>query len=361
METTLTWVGLDVHARSTHAAAIDLMTGELKRMRFGPGNEQVVDWLSQLPQPVRAVYEAGPTGFALFRAAQAQGIAIDVVAPSKTARPSGDRVKTDRKDAELLARLGLAGQLHVVAVPEEFVEACRHLSRTREQLRGDLMRCRHRVSKLLLQHGRVYPEPTTWNQRHRIWLSRQHFEHEPTEIAFVDLLAAVDGLVARKSALDERLLRLAQDERLWPTVRRLRAFRGIDTLTALALHLELGGDWQRFSSPRKLFSWLGLTPTLEQSGESSAQGRITKTGSSYARRLLVESAWHYARKPAVGATLKNRQLGQPAHVLAISWRAQHRLHRMHGRLRERGKPHNVAVVAVARELSGFLWAAACAP
>jgi transposase len=360
LEATLTWVGLDVHARSTHAAAIDLLTGELKRVRFGPGSDAVVDWLAKLPAP-RAVYEAGPTGFALFRAAQARGIAIDVVAPSKTARPSGDRVKTDRKDAELLARLGLAGQLHVVAVPDEFVEAARHLSRTREQLRQDLMRARHRVSKLLLQHGRVYPEPTTWNQRHRVWLARQRFEHEPTEIAFVDLLAAVDGLLTRKAALEARLMGLADDPRLLATVGRLRAFRGIDTLTALALHLELGGDWQRFSSPRKLFGWLGLTPSLEQSGESSSQGAITKTGSGYARRLLVEAAWHYARQPRIGATLRNRQQGQPDHVLQISWRAQQRLFRLYRRLRERGKPHNVATVAVARELSGFLWAAVGAP
>jgi transposase len=356
----MTWVGLDVHARSTHAAAIDVMTGELKRARFGSGSEEVVDWLAKLPAP-HAVYEAGPTGFALFRAAQAAGIAIDVVAPSKTARPSGDRVKTDRKDAELLARLGLAGQLHVVAVPAAFTESARHLSRTREQLRQDLMRCRHRVSKLLLQHGVVYPEPTTWNQRHRIWLARQSFEHPPTELAFVDLLAAVDGLVARKQALEQRLAAVAQDERFWPTVCRLRAFRGVDTLTALALHLELGGDWQRFSSPRKLFSWLGLTPSLAQSGESKSQGAITKTGSGYARRLLVEAAQHYRRPPRIGVTVRNRQAGQPDHVLQISWRAQHRLFRLHRRLRERGKPGNVATVAVARELAGFLWAAACAP
>lgn len=356
----MTWVGLDVHARSTHAAAIDLMTGELKRARFGAGSEAVVDWLAQLPSP-RAVYEAGPTGFALFRAARARGIAIDVVAPSKTARPAGDRVKTDRKDAELLARLGLAGQLHVVAVPDEFVEAARHLSRARDQQRQDLMRARHRVSKLLLQHGRVYPEPTTWNRSHRSWLGRQRFEHEPTEIAFVDLLAAVDGLGARKEALEVHLFALAADARLAATVARLRSFRGIDTLTALALHLELGGDWERFSSPRKLFAWLGLTPSLEQSGESKTQGKITKTGSAYGRRLLVEAAWHYARQPRIGATLKNRQQGQPEHVLQISWRAQQRLFRLYRRLRERGKPHNVATVAVARELSGFLWAAACAP
>jgi transposase len=360
MTGTMTWVGLDVHARSTHAAAIDVVTGELTRARFGAGSEEVVGWLAGLQAPARVVYEAGPTGFALYRVARAAGVAIEVIAPSKTPRPSGDGVKNDRKDAELLARLAMAGQLTVVAVPSEFIEACRHLSRTREQLRGDLMCARHRVSKLLLAHGRVYEGTTTWNRAHRSWLGAQRFEQAPAELAFIDLLAAVDGLIARKDSLDERLSRLASDERLWPTVARLRCFRGIDTLTALALHLELGGDWQRFGSPRKLFSWLGLTPSLDQSGQSKTQGSITKTGSSCARRLLVEAAWHYLRQPAIGVTLANRQAGQPDHVLQIAWRAQHRLHRLHGRLRERGKPHNVATIAIARELAGFLWAAATA-
>lgn len=361
MTGTMTWVGLDVHARSTHAAAIDVVTGELTRARFGSGSEPVVTWLSGLSAPVCAVYEAGPTGFGLYRAAREVGVAIEVVAPGKTARPTGDRVKSDRKDAELLARLAMAGQLRPVAVPDAFVEAARHLMRTREQVRGDLMRARHRVSKLLLSLGRVYAGTTAWNRDHRQWLGRQIFDQPATELAFIDLLAAVDGLIARKDALDERLSRLATDQRLWPTVARLRAFRGVDTLTALALHLELGGDWQRFSAPRRLFAWLGLTPTLEQSGQSKTQGSITKTGSSYARRLLVEAAWHYARRPAIGATLQNRQAGQPDHVLVIAWRAQHRLHRLHHRLTDRGKPSKLATVAVARELAGFLWAAATAP
>src|SRR3954468_10457762 len=195
----MTWVGLDVHARSTHAAAIDLLTGELQRKRFGAGSDAIVDWLAGLPAP-RAAYEAGPTGFALHRAAAARGIQVDVVAPGKTARPSGDRVKTDRKDAELLARLGLAGQLKPIAVPSEFIEGARHLTRVREQLRHDLLRSRHRVSKLLLLHGRVYPGTTTWNRDHRRWLGRQHFDQEPTALAYLDLVAAVDGLVARKGA-----------------------------------------------------------------------------------------------------------------------------------------------------------------
>ena len=358
---TMTVVGLDVHARSTQAAAIDLLSGELRRQKFGPGTEPVVEWLSGLAGPVRAAYEAGPTGFGLARVAAAAGVDVMVVAPSKTPRARGDRVKNDRKDAELLARLLLAGQLKAVTVPPDWLEAIRHLARTREQVRRDLGRARQRVSKLLLVEGRVYPGVTTWNQEHRRWLAAQQFRFESTELAFIDLLAAVDGLAARREVLDGRLSRLALDERLWPTVSRLRAFRGVDTLTALLLHLELGGDWQRFRSPRQLGSWLGLTPSLDQSGESLTQGGITKTGSGIARRLLVEAAWHYLRPPRIGVTLQNRQTGQPAHVLQIAWRAQHRLHRTHQRMRSRGKPGNVTTVAVARELAAFLWAAATAP
>src|SRR5438874_958335 len=356
---TMTYVGIDVHARSVHAAAIDVASGQLRRARFGGGSDEVIAWLQALPQPLTGCYEVGPTGFALHRVAQAAGLRIDVIAPSKTPPAPGDRIKSDRKEAELLARLLPAGQLKTVTVPSATVEAARHLCRAREQVRSDLMRCRHRVSKLLLLHGRVYPEPTAWNARHRQWLARQRFEEPATELAFLDTLAAVDGLVARKRALDERLSRLALEGDWWPTVARLRCFRGIDTLTAFVLSLEIG-DFARFDNPRKLSSWLGLVPSLDQSGESRRQGAITKTGSGYARRLLVESAWHYLRQPRIGATVANRQQGQPAHVLQIAWRAQHRLYRLHTRLRARGKPANVSTVAVARELACFLWAAAVA-
>jgi transposase len=357
----MTYVGLDVHARSTHAAAIDLSTGELRRARFGAGSEQVIEWLEALPASL-ACYEAGPTGFALYRAAAAAGVRVEVVAPSKTPRAPGDRIKSDRKDAELLARLLLAGQLKFVAVPSASWEAARHLCRAREQVRSDLMRCRHRVSKLLLLHGRVYLEATAWTKTHRRWLERQRFQEAATALAYADALAAVDGLVARKQALDERLSRLALEREWWPTVARLRCFRGIDTLTALALCLEIG-DFARFSRPARLASWLGLVPSLDQSGERRLEGAITKTGSGYARRLLVEAAWHYLRPPRSGLTLAQRQEGQPAHVLQISRRAQHRLYRLyrlHTRLRARGKPGNLSTVAVARELACFLWAAAVA-
>jgi transposase len=353
---TMTYVGLDVHARSTHAAAIDVRSGELRRGRFGGGSDEVIAWLRLLPQPLRGCYEAGPTGFALYRAAEAAGLQIEVIAPSKTPRAPGDRIKTDRKDAELLARLLLAGQLKAVTVPAPPFEAARHLTRAREQLRGDLMRCRHRVSKLLLLHGQVY-EGGAWTKTHRRWLAQQRFDEPATELAYLDCLAAVDGLIARKAALDERLSRLAFEGDWADTVARLRCFRGIDTLTAFVLCLEIG-DFARFPRPAKLSGWLGLVPSLDQSGQSRRQGAITKTGSGYARRLLVEAAWHYLPRPSEGPAIAARRAGQPDHVIQIAHRAERRLHRLYHRLRERGKPGNVTTVAVARELACFLWAAA---
>jgi transposase len=292
MTGTMTWVGMDVHARSTHAAAIDRDTGELSRMRFGAGVEAPVVWLGSLRGPVRACYETGPTGFGLYRAAVAAGIGMEVIARGKTPRGRSDRVKTDREDAELLARLLLSGSLTVVIVAPVEVEAAREVVRAHDACRRDLMNARDRVSKMLLRHGRVYPKPSTWSQEHRRWLSRQQFPQPMSELTYADLVAHVDGLTARKKALAERISRLATDGPWWPTVARLRCFRGVDTLTALAIHLELGGDWQRFEKAHRVGSWLGLTPSLNQSGESSHQGSITKTGSTLARRLLVESAWH---------------------------------------------------------------------
>lgn len=360
MSGTMTWVGLDVHARSMHAAAIDSMTGELRREKFGPGFEAPLAWLGELPGPVRACYEAGPTGYGLYREAVKAGIGMQVIAPGKTPRGPSDRVKTDRKDAELLARLLLAGSLTQVVVPPPEVEAARELTRAHDALRRDLMTARHRVSKMLLRHGRVYPKPSTWTMEHRRWLGRQQFPETASDLVFADLLASVDGLSARKAQTALRLSDLATDEQWWPTVARLRSFRGIDTLTAFSLHLELGGDWQRFERATSLSAWLGLTPTLAQSGESARTGGITKTGSTLARRLLVESAWHYGRPPNIGAPLNRRQDGQPDHILQISNRAQQRLYRVSTKMRARGKPHNVRVVACARELACFLWAAATA-
>jgi transposase len=357
---TMTWAAMDVHARSIYAASLDVMSGELQRQRFDTGAaEPVVRWLVGLPGPVRCCYEAGPTGFGLYRAAVAAGIDCQVIAPSKTPRASGNRHKSDRRDTDLLLRQLMAGALTAVVVPSVTFEAARDLARAREQVRVDLMRCRHRLSKLLLRHGRVW-DRSAWTKAHRQWLSAQTFTQVNTELAFIDNLAACDGLSARREALDERLSHIVTDPEFWPTVRRLRAFRGIDTLSALIIALEVA-DFTRFSRATQLGSWLGLVPSREQSGESDVYGSITKTGSKYARRILVEAAWHYAREPRVGRTLYERQEGLPDHVVQIALRAQRRLYRVHKRMRERNKPGNVTTVACARELACFLWAAATAP
>ena len=360
MMQTMTWVGLDVHARSTHAAVVDAETGELRRVRLGGCADEVVRFLGALPSPVRAVYEAGPTGFGLARAGSALGIEMIVVAPGKTPRAAADRVKTDQRDAELLVRLLMAGSLRAIHIPGVTQEAARDLVRAREALRQDLMRARHRVSKLLLRYGRVYPqERGTWTVAHRDWLAVQRFDEPALALAYIDSLASVDGLMARRVVLEQHLSQIAATPELWPLVARLRAFRGIDTLTALGLVTEIG-DFERFKRPRELAAWLGLVPSVHQSGQSITRGAITKTGSQLARRLLIEAAWHYLRPPRIGQALRNRHDGQPAQILEIAWRAQHRLYRTHTRLRERGKAGNVATVAAARELSGFIWAAATA-
>src|SRR5665213_4596293 len=194
MTGTMTWVGLDVHARSTHAAAIDSMTGELTRRRFAAGVTEPGAWLEGLAGPVRACYEAGPTGFGLYRAAVASGINMQVIAPGKTPRGPSDRVKTDRRDAELLARCLLAGSLKAVTVPPAGVEAARELTRAHDACRRDLMNARHRVSKMLLRHGIVYPKDSTWTQEHRRWLAAQQFPEPLSQLTYADLIATVDGL-----------------------------------------------------------------------------------------------------------------------------------------------------------------------
>ena len=310
MTGTMTWAAMDVHARSTYAASMDVITGELTRQRFDTGAvEPVIGWLAGLPAPVRCCYEAGPTGFGLYRAAVAAGVECQVIAPSKTPRPSGDRNKSDRRDTDLLLRQLMAGALTPVAVPSPTCEAARDLARAREQVRLDLMRCRHRLSKLLLRHGRVW-DRSAWTKVHREWLGSQTFAHQNTELAFIDNLAACDGLTARRTVLDERLSHVATDPEFWPIVRRLRAFRGIDTLSALIIVLEVS-DFTRFSRAVQLGSWLGLVPSREQSGETDRHGSITKTGSRYARRILVEAAGITPARPGSARRSTSARRGCP--------------------------------------------------
>jgi transposase len=351
------WVGLDVHARTVVAAVVDGETGELVVRRLSGETAEVVGFCCGLPGPVRVAYEAGPSGFGLARALIAAGVGCVVAAPGKIERPAQDRVKTDRRDAERLVRLLMVGGLHAVRVPSVEQEALRDLVRAREDVRGDLMRARHRLSKLLLRHDVRYPDEVAraWTTRHRAWLGRVELAG-PAQLTLLDYLGAIDTLIVRRDTLERHICRLVPASPWAQPVARLRCLRGIDTLSAVGLCAEIG-DWQRFAGPGRVMSYLGLVVSEDSSGERRRQGAITKTGSRHARRLLVEAAWHYRRPPRRGTTLKARQAGQDPRVIALSWTAQQRLHQRWQRLeRERGKRSTIVAVAVARELAGFCWA-----
>ncbi|MEK6275150.1 MAG: IS110 family transposase [Actinomycetota bacterium] len=349
------WVGLDVHARSTVAGVLDGLSGELRVQRVPPASGQTVEWLRALPQPVRVAYEAGPTGYGLSRACAEAGIACTVAAPSKIPRAPGDRIKTDRRDAERLARLLRLGELVAVRVPEPHEEAARDLVRAREDARGDLMRARHRLSKLLLRHGIVY-DASAWTQAHDAWLRRQHFPSRPLALAFDECYGAVRQAKARRNSLDAAIVEIAAEPPFADVVGRLVCLRGVSTLTALALTVELG-DLQRFR-PQSLGPFLGLTPSEDSSGQRRRQGAITKTGNSHARRLLVEAAWHQRRPLRASAALERRRQGQPAAVRAQADQSARRLHQRWHALESRGKRRTIVAVAVARELAGHCWALA---
>jgi transposase len=352
------WAGLDVHARSVLAVTLDAESGELRLAKLPGEAAKVVEFVAKLPGPTRVAYEAGPTGYGLARALHAAGIGCVVAAPGKIERPAQDRIKTDQRDAERVLRLLMIDALHAVRVPTVEEEALRDLVRAREDVRGDLMRARQRLSKLLLRHGIVYEDTSsTWTQRHRVWLHAQDLGGG-AQATLLDYLGAIDTLDCRRAGLEKTIAELVPSSPYAQTVARLRCLRGIDTLSATGLAVEIG-DFTRFERAGRLSSYLGLVPSEASSGQTRRQGGITKTGSRHARRLLVEASWHYRKTPARGVTLQRRQDGQPAHVIAISWHAQRRLHTVWKRLaEERGKRRTIVAVAVARELAGFCWALA---
>jgi transposase len=350
-----TWVGLDVHARKVVAGVLDGASGELRTLRAPTATVETLAWLGQLPGPVRVAYEAGPTGYGLARACAGAGIACTIAAPSKIPRAPGDKVKTDRRDAERLARLLRLGELVAVRVPEPHEEAARDLVRAREDARGELMRARHRLSKLLLRHGLVY-DASAWTLAHDGWLRRQRFESRPLAIAFEESYAAMLQARTRRDALDRAIVELASEPPFAELVGRLVCLRGVATLTALALTVEIG-DWSRFR-PQSLGPFLGLTPSEDSSGERRRLGAITKTGNTHARRLLVEAAWHQRRPLRPSATLERRRQGQPPAVRARADQSARRLHRRWHALEQRGKRRTLVAVAVARELAGHCWALA---
>jgi transposase len=325
--------------------------------RLVPSAEAVLDWLGELAAPVAVAYEAGPTGFGLARQLRAAGVRCVVAAPSKLQRPAADRVKTDARDALHLARLLRMDQIVEVRVPSVEQEAARDLVRAREDVRGDLMRCRHRLSKLLLRHGTVYCGGRAWTGVHESWLRGQRFAQRGIQLAYDADLEAMLLARDRRSRLDAAITEMAADSQYTALVHRLGCLRGVSTLTAFGLAVEIG-DWHRFTGAT-IGAYLGLVPTESSSGGQRSQGSITKTGNTHARRLLVEAAWHHRRTYRTpSAVMRARWNLAPPAAKARGHAGNHRLHQRWQTFLTRKKKPVIANVAVARELAGWCWSLA---
>jgi transposase len=354
-----TIVAFDQHAATTVAAV--LLPGQRTAAlhTLTSDSATIVRFVERVRRqgPVVCCYEAGPCGFELQRALSAREVVCDLIAPALIPRRAGDRVKTDRRDASQLAVLYRAGALTAIHIPTEQEEAARDLLRCREDIKADLLRARHRLSKFLLRHGRRFTgTKKAWSKRHLAWLREQTWALPALDHTHRACLRAVDEALARLRSVEEDLRTLLALEPLRPRVERLRCFRGMDDLTALTIAAEVG-DPRRFASAPRAMAFVGLVPSEHSSGTRQARGAITKTGNAHLRRVLVEAAWHYRHRPFVGAALRRRQQGAPAATVAQAWTAQQRLYRRYHRLRARGKPNPHVITAVARELTGFVWAA----
>jgi transposase len=356
----ITWVGMDAHKNSIQVAALY------------PGRAEAVEWAEtttpeairrlgrklrrEAPGEVRCCYEAGPTGYGLQRLLTATGLTCQVIAPSLTPVRPGSRIKTDRRDARKLAELLRAGLLTEVHPPSESDEALRDLCRCRDDVRTDLQRARHRLGKFLLRRHCIYRQTKNhWGSRHWAWLVELRFDDPISQATFDSYMLAAQQLEERLARLDAQLAEYGGKDPYRDRVAWLRCFRGIDTVTAVCLVAELH-DFRRFRSARELASYVGLVPSESSSGERERRGSITKAGNRHVRRLLVEAAWHHRHRPIISMPLRKRREGQPSRVLAIADRAQERLCARYRRMTERGTIQPKAIVAMARELTGYLWA-----
>lgn len=352
-----TSVGLDVHARSVVACGLDGETGEMFERRLTPDHHEILVWIRSLPGRAAVTYEAGPTGFGLARFLLAAGIVCLVAAPSKLQRPSGDRVKTDTRDARHLARLLHLSEIVPVTIPSVEQEAARDLVRAREDVRGDLMAARHRISKLLLRQGIVYSGGKAWTGKHQVWLRTHTFTVPGLQLAYDTAFDTMLATVDRRDRLDAAIAEMAADSAYTPVVTRLGCLRGISTLTAFGLAVEIG-DWQRLTG-RSIGAYLGLVPTESSSGASRSQGSITKTGNAHARRLLIEAAWHH-RQPYhhPGVDLRRRWDRATPSARARGQQGNRRLYGRWQSFDQRRKRPVVANTAIARELAGWCWSLA---
>jgi transposase len=361
MKNTL-YLGLDVHKDSiTIAIAASGRKGEVRLYGTISNDLHAVEkWIARLRKVhgketrFHACYEAGPCGFGLARRLRQLGVECEVVAPSMTPTRAGDRVKTDQRDARKLARLLRAGELTPIYIPEATDEAIRDLCRARTDAVDDRRRSRHRLKGFLLRHGYRYQGKSAWSAAHERYLRELVLAHPAMKVILEEYLQAIAAGGERIERCELGMRDLLEKWRLAPAVRALMAMKGFQTVAAMILVSELG-EMHRFGHPRQVMAYLGLVPTENTSSDRRRQGSITKCGNAHARWLVVECAQHYATPPKVSAQLSRRQQGQGKKVRAISWRAQNRLHHRYTRLLGRRLQRNKAMVAIARELCGFIW------
>jgi transposase len=360
MKEKLRFLGLDVHAE-TIAVAIAEPDGEVRSLGTIPNRAESIRKLVKKLGPVeelRACYEAGPTGYVLYWQLAELGVKCEVVAPTLVPVKAGDRVKTDRRDAEKLARSYRSGDLTAVWIPDEGSEALRDLVRAREAAKQDQLRARHRLSKFLLRSGqRPAPGVKAWTQIYMAWIRQIHFAQMAHESTRLDYLHEVEHMGERVMRLEQAIAEAAKlaSPELREVIQGLQALRGIAHISAITIAAELG-QISRFEGARQLMGYSGMVPSEDSSGERKQRGSITKSGNSHLRRIAVEAAWSYRLPPGVGPALRKRQEGVPQEIKEIAWKAQHRLHKRYCRLAAARKDQRKIITALGRELLGFIWA-----
>jgi transposase len=361
-QSTTTYVAMDTHKNTISVAIAESgRRGEVRFVGEIPSRPEsvakMVDRLAGKHDKLAFCYEAGPCGYGLYRQITMLGHECVVVAPSLVPTRPGDHVKTDRRDAVTQASLFRSGELTPVWVPDDAHEAMRDLCRARQAAMEALRRARQQVLSFLLRHGRVYSDGGHWTRKHRLWLSAQRFDHPARQIAFGELVQAVEEAQGRRDRLAKQMQELAPSWSLAKVVTAIQALRGVALIAAITLVAEIG-DFHRFANPRQLMAYLGLTPSERSSGAKTSRGAITKAGNTRARRVLVEGAWTYRLPARIGIQILKRNEILPQPIKDIAWKAQVRLCARHRRLARAGKPVNVVNVAIARELAAFVWAIA---
>jgi transposase len=354
------FIGLDVHAE-TIAVAVAEPDGEVRSLGTIPNRPEPIGRLIRKlgkAEQLRVCYEAGPTGYVLYWQLSELGVKCEVIAPTLVPVKAGDRVKTDRRDAEKLARCYRAGDLTPVWVPDAAHEALRDLVRARLAAKRDQLRARNRLSKFLLRQGRrVPPGVTPWGTRHLAWVKQQNFEQAAQQATLVDYLHEVvheaERIVRLERSIDTAIETLPQKMRA--VIDALQSLRGIAKVSAVSIMAELG-EVSRFENPRQLMGYSGIVSREHSSGERTRRGGISKAGSAHLRRIVIEAAWGYRHRPNLAPKLLARQRDLPEEIKAIAWKAQHRLHARYARLLAKGKAKQQVITAVGRELLGFIWA-----